>query len=51
MKILITGGGGFIGSNLADFLVKSDHKVVVIDDFSTGKKENLMAPVQKCMNF
>ena len=41
MKILVTGGAGFIGSNLVDFLVKSDHKVVIIDDFSTGKRENL----------
>jgi UDP-glucose 4-epimerase len=41
MKILITGGAGFIGSNLTNFLVHNDHQVVVIDDFSTGKNENL----------
>ena len=47
MKILITGGAGFIGSNLADFLVKSDHNVVIIDDFSTGKRENLSNCIKK----
>ena len=41
MKILITGGAGFIGSHLVDRLIKEDHKVVVIDNLSTGKKENL----------
>mgnify|MGYP000026361861 CR=1 FL=1 len=47
MKILITGGAGFIGSNLADFLVKSDHEVVIIDDFSTGRIENLSNCINK----
>ncbi|EKD28646.1 MAG: hypothetical protein ACD_79C00252G0011 [uncultured bacterium] len=41
MKILITGGAGFIGSNLADRLIESGHSVMVIDNFATGKKENL----------
>jgi UDP-glucose 4-epimerase len=41
MKILITGGGGFIGSHLADRLVKSNHTVTVLDDFSTGSLSNL----------
>jgi UDP-glucose 4-epimerase len=41
MRILLTGGGGFIGSHLADRLVKIGHKVVVLDDFSTGSKSNL----------
>ncbi len=41
MEILITGGGGFIGSHLADRLVESGHRVVVLDDFSTGSKSNL----------
>lgn len=41
MKILVTGGAGFIGSHLVDQLIKEDHKVVVIDNLSTGKKENL----------
>ena len=41
MKIIVTGGAGFIGSNLVDFLVKKKHKVIVIDNFSTGIKNNL----------
>ena len=38
---LVTGGAGFIGSHLVDRLIASGHSVVVIDDFSNGKKENL----------
>jgi UDP-glucose 4-epimerase len=41
MKILVTGGAGFIASHITDKLVEMGHKVVVIDDLSTGKKENL----------
>jgi len=41
MKILITGGAGFIGSHLADKLIDGGHNVVVIDNLSTGKKENI----------
>jgi len=41
MKILVTGGAGFIGSNLASALVEADHSVVIIDDLSTGKRENV----------
>lgn len=41
MKYLITGGAGFIGSNLADELIKQGHKIRIIDNLSTGKKENL----------
>lgn len=40
-KILITGGAGFIGSNLAKALVKDNNKVVVVDDLSMGKVENI----------
>ncbi len=39
MKALVTGGAGFIGSNLVDELVSRGHKVIVIDNLSTGKKE------------
>ena len=41
MNCLVTGGAGFIGSNLTERLVKEGHKVKVIDNLSTGKKENL----------
>ena len=41
MNYLITGGAGFIGSNIAEALVKKGENVRVIDNFLTGKKENL----------
>jgi len=41
MKILVTGGAGFVGSHLVDRLIKENHKVVVIDNLSTGRKINL----------
>lgn len=41
MKILITGGAGFIGSNVVDTYIKEGHEVVVIDNLSSGKLENL----------
>lgn len=41
MKILVTGGGGFIGSHLCEQLLSLGHKVIALDDFSTGKKENI----------
>ena len=40
MKYIVTGGAGFIGSNLVDLLIDKGHEVEVIDNFSTGKKEN-----------
>lgn len=39
--VLVTGGGGFIGSNLVGYLLVNDIKVTVLDNFSTGKRENL----------
>jgi UDP-glucose 4-epimerase len=41
MKILLTGGAGFIGSNIADALLAKGHDVIVFDNLSSGKKENL----------
>lgn|SRR3989344_3435101 len=41
MNCLVTGGGGFIGSNLVDRLLKDENQVVVLDNFSTGKESNL----------
>ena len=41
MKILVTGGAGFIGSNVADGLIAEGYEVVIVDDLSNGRKENL----------
>lgn len=41
MKLLVTGGAGFIGSHLVDALIKEGHQVVALDDLSCGKKENV----------
>src|SRR5438045_7553005 len=41
MRFVITGGAGFIGSNTVDELVRRGHSVVVLDDLSSGKEENL----------
>jgi nucleoside-diphosphate-sugar epimerase len=41
MRYLVTGGAGFIGSNIVDELVRRGHNVAVLDDLSTGKESNL----------
>ena len=41
MKCIVTGGAGFIGSHIVDRLVDDGHEVHIIDDLSTGKKENI----------
>jgi len=47
MKILVTGGAGFIGSNLCEYLLKEGHLVTCLDNFSTGKIENLLPLINK----
>lgn len=46
MKILITGGAGFIGSHLTDRLVADGHQVTVLDNLTTGRKDNLTTHLQ-----
>ncbi|ATB33345.1 SDR family oxidoreductase [Melittangium boletus] len=41
MKVLVTGGAGFIGSHVCDAFVKAGHEVIALDNLSSGKKENL----------
>lgn len=41
MKILVTGGAGFIGSNVVDAYINTGHEVVIMDNLFTGKKENI----------
>lgn len=45
-KCLVTGGAGFIGSNLVDELINQGHEVIVIDNLSTGKKEYINAKAE-----
>ena len=42
MRVLITGGAGFIGSHLAEKLLSQDHEVIILDNFYTGQKSNLL---------
>jgi UDP-glucose 4-epimerase len=46
MRILVTGGAGFIGSHLVDRLIEEGHDVAVVDDLSTGKKKNINAKAE-----
>jgi len=41
MKILITGGAGFIASHVADLLIDNGHTIVIVDDLSSGRRENI----------
>ncbi len=40
-RVLVTGGAGFIGSHLCEFLLKQNHEVICVDNFYTGQKENI----------
>src|SRR4051812_39214006 len=40
-RVLVTGGGGFIGSNLAERLLRDGHEVRILDNFATGRRENV----------
>lgn len=42
MRVLVTGGAGFIGSNLCEHLLAHDYEVVCLDNFATGKVENIL---------
>src|SRR3954462_10128103 len=42
MRVLITGGGGFIGSHVGDPFLSAGHDVRVLDNFATGRRENLL---------
>ena len=46
MRCVVTGGAGFIGSNLVDALLGRGDEVVVVDDLSTGKRENVSEGAQ-----
>ncbi|MEM1426702.1 MAG: NAD-dependent epimerase/dehydratase family protein, partial [Cyanobacteria bacterium P01_H01_bin.130] len=43
MRILVTGGAGFIGSHLIDRLMNADHDVICVDNFYTGHKRNILS--------
>ncbi|MGE4550157.1 MAG: NAD-dependent epimerase/dehydratase family protein, partial [Opitutales bacterium] len=42
MKILVTGGAGFLGSHLCERLLQDDHEVVCLDNLFTGRKANIL---------
>ena len=49
MRYLVTGGAGFIGSNIVSELLRQGQQVVVLDNFATGKRENIL-PLMKNEN-
>lgn len=50
MKVLVTGGAGFIGSNICEYLLSNDYEVVCLDNFSTGLRKNI-EPFLQLPNF
>ena len=46
-KILVTGGAGFIGSNLCEHLLAHNYEVVCLDNFATGKPENVFPLLER----
>ena len=48
MKVLVTGGAGFIGSHVCDALLSRGHEVIALDDLSSGRRENLDPRVRLC---
>jgi UDP-glucose 4-epimerase len=46
VKLLVTGGAGFIGSHIADACIEAGHRVTIIDDLSTGRRENVNPQVR-----
>ena len=46
MPVLVTGGAGFIGSHLVDFLLGKGHKVTILDDLTTGSRANIANAVE-----
>jgi len=51
VNVIITGGAGFIGSNLCDLLLKEGHKVVIVDNLSTGHKSNILPFIDEIQFF
>src|SRR3989344_3291579 len=50
MKILVTGGAGFIGSNVVEYFANSGHEVTAFDNFFLGRKDNLSGVSAKIIN-
>jgi len=48
MRVLLTGGAGFIGSNVAELLLARGHEVIIVDDLSSGKRENVPEGAHFC---
>ena len=52
MKILVTGGAGFIGSHVTELLIAAGHEVHVLDNLSTGRRQNVRRGVPlHCLTF